>query len=151
MVEVIRMKATNMHKDKIFKSHIEKIKEEGRYRSFARLERRCGDFPHALYHPPGNVAPRDVTIWCSNDYLGMGQNPVVLNAMHDAITKFGAGAGGTRNISGTQKLHCDLEDSLADLHGKESAMLRMKARSRQSLKLWGRIQLFFPMRSTTPR
>lgn len=106
----------------IFSKKIAALKQEGRYRVFAPLERINGEFPKAVYTAPDG-AQRTVTIWCSNDYLGMGQNPVVLAAMKDAIDAFGAGAGGTRNISGTTKLHIDLEASLADLHHKESALV----------------------------
>jgi len=111
-----------MNYNQIFENHLTRLKSEGNYRTFAPLERICGEFPKALYHAPDGSSKK-VTIWCSNDYLGMGQNPVVLQAMQDAIKKFGAGAGGTRNISGTQKLHVDLEKSLADLHHKESALV----------------------------
>ena len=111
-----------MNYDKIFTQHLADLKEEGRYRTFAPLERQCGNFPKATYHAPDGTT-KDVTMWCSNDYLGMGQNKSVLGAMQNAIENFGAGAGGTRNISGTQKLHVDLEKSLADLHQKESALV----------------------------
>jgi 5-aminolevulinate synthase len=106
----------------IFTDYLKHVKDEGRYRSFAPLERICGQFPKALYTAP-NGSQKEVTIWCSNDYLGMGQNPFVMTAMKQAIDQFGAGAGGTRNISGTQKLHVELENSLADLHQKESALV----------------------------
>lgn len=101
---------------------IGRLHEEGRYRTFIDIARRRGQFPHAIWRKPdGSEAP--VTVWCGNDYLGMGQNPVVLDAMHEAIDAVGAGSGGTRNISGTTVYHNRLEAELADLHGKEAALL----------------------------
>ena len=107
--------------DALFAAQLEKLKSEGNYRIFADLERRRGAFPRALNRHEG--AERDVTVWCSNDYLGMGQSDIVINAMKGALDACGAGAGGTRNISGTNHQHLLLEHELADLHGKEAALL----------------------------
>ncbi|MEM7733896.1 MAG: 5-aminolevulinate synthase [Pseudomonadota bacterium] len=107
--------------DAMFNTQLDALREEGNYRIFAELERRCGQFPKARSYD--DDAPDEVTVWCSNDYLGMGQNEIVREAMKAAIDSCGAGAGGTRNISGTNHQHVRLERELADLHGKESALL----------------------------
>ncbi len=110
----------SMH-DALFRQQLDILKAEGNYRIFADLKRHNGSFPRAKNF--GSESLDDVTVWCSNDYLGMGQNPKVLKAMHEAIDECGAGAGGTRNISGTNHYHVLLENELALLHKKESALL----------------------------
>ncbi len=101
---------------------IDRLHAEGRYRTFIDIERENGKFPHAVWTRPDG-SKDDITVWCGNDYLGMGQHPVVLAAMHEAIDATGAGSGGTRNISGTTVYHKRLEAELADLHQKEAALL----------------------------
>ncbi len=104
-----------------FADALDALKREGRYREFADIRRQRGAFPAATHY--SSDGPRDIKVWCSNDYLGMGQHPVVVDAMHGAIDEAGAGSGGTRNISGTTRYHVELEQELAELHGKEAALL----------------------------
>ena len=107
--------------DALFTEQLDALKAEGNYRVFAEMERKCGAFPKAdNYGPDGK---REVTVWCSNDYLGMGHHPSVIRAMVETTESCGTGAGGTRNISGTAHQHIKLEEELADLHNKEAALV----------------------------
>lgn len=115
------MTAQNTY-DAALDAALNRLHDEGRYRTFIDIERDKGRFPHATWHRPDG-STRDITVWCGNDYLGMGQHPEVLAAMHEALDVSGAGSGGTRNISGTTVWHKRLEAELADLHGKEAALV----------------------------
>jgi len=110
-----------MNYDHIFTTYLQSLKTEGRYRIFADLERLVGEAPHALWHSP--TGQKKVVVWCSNDYLGMSQHPAVIEAMVEAAQRYGAGSGGTRNISGTAHSHIMLEEEVADLHGKEKGLI----------------------------
>ena len=111
-----------MDYSKVFNAAIDRLHEEGRYRVFIDILRNKGAFPNARCFA-GHNGPKPITVWCSNDYLGMGQHPKVIAAMEEALHDVGAGSGGTRNIGGNTHYHVDLEHELADLHGKESALL----------------------------
>lgn len=111
-----------MNYDAALDQAIGKLHDEGRYRTFIDIERRKGAYPHAVWTRPDGTE-QQITVWCGNDYLGMGQHPVVLGAMHEALDATGAGSGGTRNISGTTVYHKKLEAELADLHDKEAALV----------------------------
>jgi 5-aminolevulinate synthase len=109
-----------MNFDKLFQAQLDQLKDEGNYRIFAELQRECGNFPKVRNHSDGQD---EVTVWCSNDYLGMGHHPKVMEAMMTTVAECGTGAGGTRNISGNAWHHKRLEAELADLHHKEDALL----------------------------
>src|SRR5580704_11630831 len=117
----LRFQVIAMDYNQFFSAALGRLHDERRYRVFADLERIAGRFPHALWHSPKGAS--NVVIWCSNDYLGMGQHPKVVGAMVETATRVGTGAGGTRNIAGTNHCLIQLEHELADLHGKQAALV----------------------------
>ena len=122
-----------MNYEQRFADVVSSVKRDGRYRTFVNLERLAGEFPYARNHRAG---PERVVVWCSNDYLGQGQNPVVIDALIESARRMGAGSGGTRNISGTHHLHVMLERELATLHGKEASLLFTSGYISNAATLW---------------
>ncbi|WP_323040966.1 5-aminolevulinate synthase [Gemmobacter sp.] len=131
-----------MNYDAQLDAALQRLHDEGRYRTFVDIERRKGHFPHAVWRKPDG-SEQDITVWCGNDYLGMGQNPTVLAAMHEALDATGAGSGGTRNISGTTVYHKRLEAEIADLHRKEAALVFSSAYIANDATL-STLRLLFP-------
>ena len=119
---------------KIFRESLDELKKDGNYRIFADLEKIAGNFPQALNYKDNSVS--EVTVWCSNDYLGMSQNDIVIESMIEAVKKVGAGSGGTRNISGTSTYHTELEKKLANVHNKEAALVFASAYTANQSTLW---------------
>ena len=131
-----------MNYDAALDASLQRLHDEGRYRTFIDIVRKKGHFPQAVWRRPDG-SERDITVWCGNDYLGMGQHPEVLAAMHEALDTTGAGSGGTRNISGTTVYHKRLEAELADLHGKEAALVFSSAYIANDATL-STLRLLFP-------